>query len=97
MMKCEIIQDLMPSYIDGITGPESTREIEAHLEHCEACRAYRDSMKESMQSEVCADKSAEEIRPFKKARRKFRLLTALLLLVVIACAGILAYNRYLYY
>ena len=31
-MKCEIIRDLFPSYIDGLTSRESNELIEEHLE-----------------------------------------------------------------
>ena len=30
-MKCEIIQDLLPNYIDGLTSPVTNQEIENHL------------------------------------------------------------------
>lgn len=30
-MKCEIIRDLLPLYIDGLTSKESNQEIEKHL------------------------------------------------------------------
>lgn len=37
-MKCEIIRDLLPLYIEGLCSEESRSEIEAHLEGCEECR-----------------------------------------------------------
>ena len=33
-MKCEIIRDLLPSYVDGLTSEESNREITAHVAEC---------------------------------------------------------------
>ena len=30
-MKCEMIRDLLPLYIDGLTSKESNQEIEKHL------------------------------------------------------------------
>ena len=35
---CEIIQDLLPSYIDELTSDVTNREVEAHMEECEQCR-----------------------------------------------------------
>ena len=35
---CEIIQDLMPMYADGLTSETTDREIRSHLEECETCR-----------------------------------------------------------
>ena len=31
-MKCEIIRDLLPSYVDGLTSEESNREIMCALQ-----------------------------------------------------------------
>ncbi len=42
---CEIIQDLLPSYIDGLTCEKTNAVIEEHLAGCEKCRKVLDSMK----------------------------------------------------
>ena len=47
-MKCEIIQDLLPSYIDGLTSEASNQEIEKHIEHCDTCRGFLQGMKKSI-------------------------------------------------
>lgn len=37
-MKCDIIQDLIPSYVDGVCS-DATREcVKEHMESCEECR-----------------------------------------------------------
>ena len=33
-MKCEIIRDLLPSYLDELTSAESNQAIEEHLQEC---------------------------------------------------------------
>ena len=40
-MKCEIIRDLLPSYVDGLTSEESNREITAHVAECAPWRRCR--------------------------------------------------------
>jgi predicted anti-sigma-YlaC factor YlaD len=47
---CEIIQDLMPLYVDELTSELSNAEIEIHLEECEQCKERYHSMKSSMGS-----------------------------------------------
>ena len=37
-MKCCIIKDLLPSYIEGLTSEEANVEMRAHLEGCADCR-----------------------------------------------------------
>ena len=41
-LPCDIIQDLLPSYADGLTSPASSEAIEAHLAECPGCQAYVD-------------------------------------------------------
>ena len=43
-MKCEMIRDLLPLYIDGLTSKESNQEIEKHLKNCEECQKYYQEM-----------------------------------------------------
>ena len=41
MMKindCEIIKDLLPSYVDGLTNETTNAIIEDHLKDCLGCR-----------------------------------------------------------
>ena len=41
-MKCSVTHDLLPAYIEGLTGEGSNAFIAAHLVECEKCRAaYR--------------------------------------------------------
>ena len=47
-MKCEIIRDLLPNYLDGLTSQASNEAIEEHLETCAECRSCLDSMWEEL-------------------------------------------------
>lgn len=42
---CNIIRDLLPSYVDEITSEESNQMIEEHFKECEACKETYDSLK----------------------------------------------------
>ena len=37
-MKCEVVRDLLPLYVDGVVSEESRKMIEEHLEECDDCR-----------------------------------------------------------
>ena len=43
-IKCEIIRDLLPSYIDKLTSKSSNELVEAHLNKCDACKAFCNDM-----------------------------------------------------
>lgn len=36
-LSCEIIQDLLPLYVDNACSPDSRKAVEAHLNQCPAC------------------------------------------------------------
>ena len=37
---CEMIQDLIPLYIEGICSDESKKIVEEHLSLCKSCNEY---------------------------------------------------------
>lgn len=69
---CEIIKDLMPLYVDGLTSQVTNREIAAHLEECEECRAMYERMKLEVEGERTAAQAAESggIDYLKKVKRR---------------------------
>lgn len=44
-MKCGIIKDLLPSYIDELTGEDSNQAIKEHLKSCQSCQQYYQSIR----------------------------------------------------
>ena len=40
MMKCEIIRDLIPLYLDKVCSEDSRKLVEDHLSECSECRKY---------------------------------------------------------
>lgn len=44
-LPCGIVEDLLPSYVDGLTGEESTEAVREHLDGCETCRKKYEAMK----------------------------------------------------
>lgn len=46
--QCEVIQDLIPLYIDHICSDESCRIINEHLENCDECQKLYENMSKSV-------------------------------------------------
>ena len=67
---CEIIQDLMPLYLDGLTSDISNGEIEEHIKNCSECREKYMHMKETVTAEGLERTSSDgkEIDYLKKIR-----------------------------
>ncbi len=66
-MKCKVIQDLLPLYIDGLTSEESNKEIEKHLKTCKECSECRQEMKGEIDEPVVI--SDEEIHDVELLKR----------------------------
>lgn len=47
-ISCEIIQDLLPLYCDGVCSQDSKQVVEAHLKDCEKCKADMCFMEQDM-------------------------------------------------
>jgi len=43
---CQVIQDLLPSYIDGLCSEDSEKLVKEHIAACEECRKAYDRMKQ---------------------------------------------------
>lgn len=41
---CEVIRDLLPSYVDGLTSETTDGLIEEHLENCAPCKKVLEAM-----------------------------------------------------
>ena len=82
MLPCHIVKDLLPSYLDHLTGPETEADIQEHLASCPDCRAARDAM--------AADLGAEKALPpklnfLKRFRWQQRLGAVLSVAVTLLC------------
>lgn len=43
--KCEVVRDLLPLYIDGVSSKESNKIMEEHLKECNECKEYYNDLK----------------------------------------------------
>ena len=54
-LPCGIVEDLLPSYVDGLTGEESSEAVREHLGGCETCRKKYEAMKAAEAEAVRVD------------------------------------------
>ncbi|MBR6236129.1 MAG: zf-HC2 domain-containing protein [Firmicutes bacterium] len=70
-LPCGIVRDLLPLYADGLTSPETTEAVKAHLEGCSECREALRVMKEGEPEAACEpEKEAREIDYLKKVKKR---------------------------
>ena len=87
-LTCEIVEDLMPSYIDGLTSEVTNKAVREHLSQCGKCNAKLDTMTEPY-SEDKIEQEKKEIDFLKKNRRKnirTKLISLLAVVLVVAVA-----------
>ena len=91
-LPCEIVQDLLPSYIDHLTSEKTNELVKDHLDGCETCTSVYESMTRDAQAQNKPDEEdKKELDFLKKNRRKNRRVlfgslaaAAILILSVIA-------------
>ena len=93
---CNIIEDLLPLYVDDMVSEDSRRLVEEHLKGCPACRKMQEEMmRENRLTAGIKDGNSVKINkteaePLKKIRRRIRkkrILSVILAVVLVAAAG----------
>lgn len=88
-MKCEIIQDLLPCYMDGLASPASSEEIERHICQCPACAEAMEMMKSGLPpSAEEIQENKRDIRPLRTLRKRVNQAICLTVLICFLAAGI---------
>ena len=47
-LTCEVVRDLLPSYVDGLTNDVSNQAVEQHIKICENCQKLYHEMQETV-------------------------------------------------
>ena len=90
-MKCSVIQDLMPSYVDEICSQDSRDMVQEHVAECEQCKAKLEKIKNTQI--VAGDASKKQVDYLKKIHNTIRLKEwfgkfLLVILVLIEVGGV---------
>lgn len=82
-LDCCVVRDLLPSYIEDLTEPETSRQIAAHLEGCEDCRTREQQMRAQLPIQPVSKKSLRFLKRARHNRMLSALCTVLLALLII--------------
>lgn len=73
-LSCNIIKDLLPSYVDSICSEDSYKVVKEHLEHCDDCRQFAQKMElPSHVNPMISNELIEAKEPFKRINKKRRI------------------------
>ena len=77
---CNIIQDLLPNYIENLTREETNTFINEHLKECSECKKILDDMQDNLKTDN--DKRVKrEVKYFKKYNKKLKIFKIILLII----------------
>lgn len=90
---CDLIQDLMPLYIDGLTSEVTGAQIQEHLQICADCRKKYEMMVQSItategEKKIEEQKEIDYLKKVKKSSRKklfIGFVSALVILLFAFC------------
>ena len=94
-LTCGVVEDLLPSYTEGLTSPETNGAVERHLAGCEACAAKLAAMRspEPVQEQEETAKLVDYLKKVK--RRGWKRVVLAVLLTVLVLLGALAAKVFL--
>ena len=96
-LTCEVVQDLLPSYVDHLTSDVTNTAIETHIRECADCRRILSDMRtpEPVPAETATDASTIDFLKKSNKRNKRRILAAILI-VTLLLGSIWGYRTYFY-
>lgn len=98
-MKCNIVRDLFPLYLDGLCSEETRKQLDEHMESCENCRQLKHSMEQEPVLPGDSQDWKQSILPLKKVKKKMRRKNLMIsvcvffLLLFVGVTAVLAYGQ----
>ena len=90
-IKCTIIQDVLPLYIDGVVSQDTKEMVDGHLEHCDQCQKEYESMKRDLYIPV-----ENKVSLFNNINRKWRKKKMMISIVSVIATAIILYGAFAY-
>lgn len=87
-LKCSIVQDLLPNYIEKLTSEDTNQVIDGHLNVCEECKKSYNQMVTEIRE---IDKAPKAKLKFLKKVKKTKLLAAAISIVLTLILSYLLY------
>ncbi len=93
--ECDIVEDLLFSYNDGVLSNTSKELVEQHLKSCEKCQSFLEEIRQDNNN----NKQIKEIDFFRNIKKKLNkknliILIVCIFLVIVILFNVLVYNNY---
>ena len=78
-LTCDVVEDLLPSYVENLTNTVTNEAILAHVEQCENCREKLERAKTTdLQGQVTENREIDYLKKTKKGYQKKVMLGVIL-------------------
>ncbi len=94
-IKCKIVQDLLPLYIDEVVSQDTKEMVDEHLQHCEECKKEYETMKLDLY--IPEENKDSLFRTIRKKWRKKKVMTSIVSIFVTTTILIGAFLYVFYY
>lgn len=86
-LPCEIVKDLLPSYVDGLTNEVTNQAVESHVQTCSKCRQCLENMNSVVEPEIreYEEKEIDFLRKTKRRHRKILGISMAAAVCVVLC------------
>ena len=96
-ISCDVIKDLLPTYLDELTSEESNQMIEAHINECAECKKTLENMRTPEIDEEQIEIEKKEIDFLKKSRKHLETVLGVtigLAIAIVIVVLIVSFCRY---
>lgn len=92
-INCEVVEDMLPLYVENMASPSTRELVEEHLADCEACREKETQMKGNVQLPKDSDKGADLLNKLSKQlfRKKATAVAVAVLGMLLVCVLVMVH------
>ena len=95
-LDCEVVQDLIPNYIEGLTREYTNVSIKLLLDNCESCQKTYELLNKEANNEVLIESNINEVKNFRWYMKKIKMINlflGILISSIVICGGNFIYQR----
>ena len=85
-IKCDVINDLLPLYVDDVLSDASRELVDEHIKECESCRKTLENMTGKVSIPVSPELRKDDTKPIKGLKKivtKWKWLTAIVIVLAV--------------
>lgn len=90
-LPCEIVEDLLPSYIDNLTNKLTEQSVAEHLAHCTKCSKMYKAMKENNETNNII---IDDQKLLKKSKKKIKKKITISIIIAVLVTAIIVTAAY---